>query len=301
MKFSTTLLTLLASTSVLSYNIKRQITDEEIESLKSMPKATNAPDVSNFDLSQISSLDLSFLGIEKNEECNNALKGYSECLVGIDENKQNNKDNLCTIYNSEKCQSLYKNGVKSVKGCENLQDILLRIEGLLIETNSVSLKMQCAKDENGKYCPLSDLSSQLITEVNNKSSNSTTTEADTQKKFDEAVNATCKSRTCIDAALEFETGTNKIKSDIEEFKKQIEGFINFIGAANDMPMFIPQAKYAFNSEGVNDDILFNKTAEYLKSNECSAQAPKKQESSATTLKFGGVLLATVISVLLTFA
>jgi hypothetical protein len=306
MKFSNILLTLLASTSVLSFAVKREEQaqekelNEKLENLKNMPETDNIPDITNFDLTQLSNLDLSFLGIEKNEECSKVLQGYSDCLIGMNEIDANNKDNVCNVFNSEKCQNFFKNGVKSVKGCENLQDLLLKIEELLVETNSVSLKMQCAKDESGKYCPLSNLPTQFISEVKS-SSNSTITE----QQYDEAVKATCKSRTCIDAALEFETGANKIKDEIDLFKQQIEGFVNFIGAAQDMPLSIPQAKYSSDSISTNSTTdgndKLNKTLKYLKSAECTAQAPKKEESSATTLRIGGVVLATILSVLLTFA
>jgi len=292
MKFTTQLLSILAASSVLSYTVKRQETDENIESLRDITTPSEIPDISNFDLSQLTQIDLSFLGINKNEQCDNALKEYNDCLAGMNEIEDQQKDTICGTFNSEKCQNFFKNGVKSVKGCENLEDMLLRIEEFLVEANSVSLKMQCAKDENGQYCPLSNLSTQLIKDAKNKENNN---DEEFKQKYNEAVNNTCKSRTCIDAALEFEKGTTKLEADVKQFKTEIEGVINFIGAAQDMPMFNPRAKFAYTLEKV-DETMLTKTSEYLQSEECSAQAPKKQESSATTLKIGGVLLSAIATI-----
>jgi len=304
MKF-TKFLTLLTATAVLSHSVpeKRQeqekIEDNNIENLREGSKTIDIPDISNIDLTQLSQLDLSFIGIKKNEECDKAIEEYKTCFVGTNKIEEGQKDTVCNNFNSEKCQSLFKNGIKGVKGCENLEDLLYNIEEFLVEANSVSLKMQCAKDENGQYCPLSNFSTQVINQAVNK--NDTVTDEETKTKYTEAVNSTCKSRTCIDAALEFETGSNKLKSDVEEFKKQIEGIINFMGAAQDMPMFNPRAKFAFTLDGITDENMINKTSEYLRSDECTAQAPKKEDSSATTIKLGGLLLSALATVFIIFA
>ncbi|ORX42411.1 hypothetical protein BCR36DRAFT_587230 [Piromyces finnis] len=290
MKFIKKLLTILTTTSVFTYSIpvKRQ----EIE-LNINTNQKNIPDVQNFDLSQLSNIDLSYLGINTNEKCENSLINYKECLIGTIEIDQNNKDVICRTFNAEKCQHLFNNGMESLDGCKDLDDLLLKIKKFIVETNYVSLKMQCAKDESNQYCPLSSLSTQLINETSQQTSSN---EEEVIKKYNDAVNATCKSKTCIDTTLEFENDFNKLKIEFEDFKNQVAGIIKLLGVTRDVPILDPRVKFTFTVEGVNQENILSKTSEYLKSGKCFFNEDNK--SNATSFKLSdSILLVTIATVI----
>jgi len=301
MKFTTQLLTILAASSVYAIPTKRQVNDINIDigenNLGNI--GNNIPDDLTIpvDLSDPNNLDPSSFNMGINEQCDKALEQYKECLEGNSEIDVNNKDNVCNTFNSEKCQQFFNDDIKNIQGCENLNEIASRVLNFYKKGNTVSLKMQCAKDENGKYCPLANLSPKLMSiEDDNKND-----DKEFKTIYAEAVSETCKSRSCINAALEFESGYNEIKQEVSEFKDQVETMYNFIGAFKDMPMQNPSAKYrrVFSIENIDlksdkdaADKLIKTTSDYLKSEECSVQAPKA-ESSATTLKFTAALIVTL--------
>lgn len=301
MKFTTQLLTILAASSVYAIPTKRQVNDINIDIGENdfgsignkIPDDISIP----VDLSDPNNLDVSSFNMGINEQCEKTLDQYKECLEGNSEIDVNNKENVCNIVNSEKCQNFFSDDIKNNQGCENLNEIAARVLNFYKKGNTISLKMQCAKDENGKFCPLSNISPKLMS-IEKEGGDS---DKEFETLYTEAVSETCKSRSCINAALEFESGYNEIKQETAEFKDQVETMYNFIGAFKDMPLQNPSAKYrrAFSMENIDinsdkdaADKLIKATSDYLKSEECSVQAPKA-ESSATTLKFTAALIVTL--------
>jgi len=285
MKFFTSLLTILVATTAYA----------------STNKQTKNVDI---DLTKVK---LGDFGLEDNEACNKALDAYEDCL-STTILEDSNKDKNCEIIKSEKCQNFFKNGIKSVKGCENINEFKLKLENIYLKTTLYSLNMECAKDENGKYCPLSSISTQITARAKNKQ-NQQVSDDEFKSVYTDSVMNTCSSKACINAAIEFQSGNKEIKKDYEDFKNALMDLKNLTGNkanANNIPVIksanttttATKTKRSFNfnnidlnsEEGVNQ--LIDATADYLKSEECTNQGGNLS-SNATTLKYSVALIITL--------
>jgi len=255
----------------------------------------------------LSKIKLDDFGLGNDSACDTALETYEECLkTTILEDTT--KDKNCEIIKSEKCQNFFKNGVKSVKGCENVNELKLKLENVYLKTALYSLNMECAKDEKGKFCPLSSISAEITARTKNK--NSQVTDDEFKSVYTDSVMNTCNSKACINAAIEFQSGCKEIKKDYELIRDAFRTAMGY--ASNTKNSNIPVIKSAnttttttssktkrsfnFNNIDLNSeegiDQLIDITADYLKSEECTTNAGNLS-SGAITLKYSVALMVTL--------
>ncbi|KAG4087614.1 hypothetical protein H8356DRAFT_1728794 [Neocallimastix lanati (nom. inval.)] len=163
MKFTFKLLTLLTVSSVLSYSIQ--------DDLKKR-------------------LDLNFEDLGEAAKCLTSLSNFQECKIDTT-NLKNDKESVCNSFNSEKCQKVLKDGIKAIPECKDLPTEVLAASPLLFEILSSGIGLACSKDENGNYCPLSDI---IITNDGKLNKE--------DQSVQMAVIETCKSKQCTDAAID---------------------------------------------------------------------------------------------------
>lgn len=216
------------------------------------------------------------INYDENADCIQTLLNYEECLFkkyNNDTLKKENYDDICEIYNSDKCQKFYKEGVVSIPECKELGEVLTFQNQILYDKADYTYQRICSKDENGKYCPLSGYD---ISE--NKDSD--------REAHDEAVNETCKSRKCIDSAIESINKEINLNNGINEFQSKIKNNIN---------------KRQYDSSNIKDEDEKELLINFFESDFCSSQAPKNissevksrdgfSTSDAFSIKYSSALL-----------
>lgn len=108
---------------------------------------------------------------------------------------QNTKDfnEICKIINDDKCSSLFKNGISSVKECQDIPKEYLEMFDASFEMIRQMVGFSCELDEAGNYCPLSKLS-QEKTLANSKAS---------KEEATKAINESCNSKKCREAFIQY--------------------------------------------------------------------------------------------------
>jgi len=161
MKFTNQFVTLLGAVSfVYSHNIKRG------------------------DVLNILRRDLTFDENKIDEakvpiECDISFRPYAEC---IDQPTKYNK--VCEYMASDKCVKFYNDPFGAVPGCRGVDLVEQFFEPTVFKSTIVSMKLLCLKDENGNYCPFTEV---LLSDK----------EADL-----DTIEETCKSKICTDGTLE---------------------------------------------------------------------------------------------------
>jgi len=154
-------------------------------------------------------------------EGNNAIKCNSyvtDCLpLEKDSYSEEKIDALCNGYNSKVCQNFYQDPVAALEECEKIpyfteKNIEKYYLGFLNDVNAHS-KLYCQKNENNKYCPLNVLN---LFRGSEPSANDLLNSIPEENDFENAVNETCKSKSCYDAAIEFFTSLNNTNDTSSE-------------------------------------------------------------------------------------
>jgi len=215
--------------------------------------------------------------------CQETIKEYSECTTYKEKITKNNIENYCKAFTSEKCQKLYSGGLKSIPSCANLSKETIDATQIKFDTVNYTFKLLCAKDESGKFCPFSEI---YITKGN---------QGFDKDGFDNSLNETCKSKKCIDSALEAFTflESSGLANNNAAAKTTANAAANT--AAN------TTAKTTTNNANTNVKREVTEGPEAvstiikkLKDQTCTAQAKADSKSSdATTLTIGNALLVTL--------
>jgi len=242
----TSLLTLLAATSALSYTIKRDEIDDKLNQLNQalennggdMDKLSEILESNGTDINQLNQAlennggalggnnDLEKVadGLTDNKansgnasnvdissigamgDCLKASQEIVECLGGT--SKQASQEEVCNTFNSEKCQSLLN---KDFSSCG--KDV-----GGAYDFSIATLKLGCAKDEKGNNCPQYDVLSTMSTNE--------------ELKFkDNEIQEICQSSVCtekaIDAITQLKKSSDNVKGTFsEEGKANLDKYIN---------------------------------------------------------------------------
>ncbi|ORX50661.1 hypothetical protein BCR36DRAFT_583240 [Piromyces finnis] len=117
---------------------------------------------------------------EIEDQCTIGITQFDDCFVS------QSVDQLCSNYNSERCQNFVFNPVASVPACQSLseeqqQAITSDVFNKVIFPATVA-SIQCQKDESGNYC-------------------SQATEGDVATKLTNVINDAAKSKQCTDNAI----------------------------------------------------------------------------------------------------
>jgi FKBP-type peptidyl-prolyl cis-trans isomerase len=182
-------------------------------------------------------------------------------------------DEICKTYNSDKCQKLYKEGVAGFPACKELGEVLSFQNQVIIDKADYLFQRYCSKDENDKYCPLSEYDFE---------------EKESKEEFDNAINQTCKSRKCIDTAIEYFNKEINLENKVNEFQSKIKN---------------SNMKRQFNSNDLKSEEKKEAIINFLESDYCSSQSPKKEivkgnsreisENDAISLNYSGIFFITI--------
>jgi len=267
MKFTTTCLTLLAAAFVFSVPIKRE---EE-------------PDWYNFSFCK---------GTE--EECNKnyklVLDAVTKCFhevfdvcESIFEINSTNYKEECTAWEKSKCKSLSNGDIgKIIPQCAPIPKDYLENEvkyiGIGLKSYidlTVSVKdLQCTLDENGNMCPLmsvlGSVNEQEFLYLNEKEINKKLEEE--EKLAMEAVNATCKSKTCTDALLKYEDIVDRSLNALEDIAEASikRNSLKASTLAKRFAKALAKRDLVFGP-GLTEEEKYDEFRRYLKSDECAAQ------------------------------
>jgi len=262
------LLTLLAATSALAYNIKRDEFDDEAQKLGQLFDSVDYNDIENAandfagkvnsipnaadampDVTGVTTTGATTTGADENaapdadglqeiasEECSKITADIYKCIG--EASKSTSDDEACNKFNSPDCQAVLK---QDYSACSDF--------GKLYGATLASLRLTCGKDEGGNYCPIAKL----------QQSKKDITDGDIEE--------TCKSKACSDQALE----------GFKQIKEATEAFSGLVGA---------------NAQELN---VYDKYINALNEEKCVAA-----HSGATQMKVGSALLATLALVLYLF-
>lgn len=172
MKFYYFLLILLFAITALSYNLNNLIMKEQKFSNEKLKKEPN----------------------ETIKQCENGLENFTECLYGSNKFTSKNIDKICNTFNSEKCQSFFKNPMNSVPACKTIPKEFQNNYKSLFDISKFSMNFFCQKDESNQICPMVKL------ELSGNKS---------EKKIMKSVKETCKYTECTETALNLYTTLNK--------------------------------------------------------------------------------------------
>ena len=181
----TNLLTLLAASSALAYNVKRDAFDDEAQKLGQLADSASPEQLDNttndvFNLAKATNatyfsepindvpLDDSVLGPSNgDEQCLKSSYAALACLRSVN-NKPKNE--VCKIYESnEDCQSVAKEDL-------NLCIDIIKMNVIIFD----QVRAICLKDENGNFCPVAKSLQE-------------------EKVYDKVtINETCKSKKCTE-------------------------------------------------------------------------------------------------------
>jgi len=227
--------------------------------------------------------DISTLTIFK--ECDAAIE--KECSLSNEINKEN-IESTCATYNSDKCKKLMADGVSSIPACSSLGKELSGLKDELIKLQKTTFGILCTKDEKGNLCPFAEyeLNNPNFINFNIKETDDTKTKTEEEKAKEEeatvsAINETCKSKICTDTLVEG-------YSTLTKYEKELESKLNI------------KMKREFKlDKSLNDEQNLQKLFEYLKSEECTAQATESnqtesnQTSNASTMKFRSAIIVSL--------
>ncbi|OUM57983.1 hypothetical protein PIROE2DRAFT_64693 [Piromyces sp. E2] len=214
MKFNN-LFTLLLASSALAYNLqKRDDVEEELQKNNQTVNAVNDESKSSTNPDANSATNQTPVPTDYPEGCKNVEDAMNKCI----NMNGNNADSFCGPFNSAECQDALK---KDFSGCKDHIVSYGNILGMV--------RITCAKDESGNYCPLSQeqQKSLILKEKFNELS-------------DSLLKETCKSKNC---SVQAAAGLKEMKGAIEamaagqtipdEGKKELEKWDGYIATLSD--------------------------------------------------------------------
>jgi len=195
-------------------------------------------------------------------KCFAAITTTKECTSTIHDDAEDYK-RVCSLYETEKCQNIYKSGLFGIPECKNVDKILIIGANEMLKVEYQQLKFYCSKDEKGNYCPFTPM--ELQENYGYEESNWTKNTI-----INKAIKDSCKSKKCTDAYLtlaeEAKVGHQSFydelkksgygSKDIEELKNKLESIENKFHRYIDL----------------------DSAETYLKSEQCTSEAAKDGES-----------------------
>ncbi|ORX75388.1 hypothetical protein BCR32DRAFT_329835 [Anaeromyces robustus] len=189
MKISTAIITLLAASSTYSHYIKREIkiiNGDNNGNTQALGETDGLIGVGDNKSTGTGDVDQNAVN-----NCKTGIKEYTECITVKEKISKSNIDKYCETFNSEKCKKLFRQGILNVvPSCSSIPKGYQKQIKKKYDTLNYTFKLLCATDETKQYCPLSN---SYITNGNAAFNN---------EGFNKAVQETCKSKACTDAAIE---------------------------------------------------------------------------------------------------
>ena len=171
---------------------------------------------------------------------------YSSCISIIKGGGFN--ENYCIEYESENCQNLFKSGMKGIMAefpeCKGAPEEEIKQSDEVLKFVEATMKIACAKDEQGNYCPYSPGNPQTAVATNGMG------RRERNEAYMVYIKESCKSKKCVDDYL---------------------NSIEIVKTISPSSMF-----------GNGDDKETKEIATYLKSETCTAQAVKSAQNAQTS-------------------
>jgi len=237
------------------------------------------------------------------KSCESEVNKFEDCTL----KKVEDIDNTCNNFHTDRCQQFFINRIKDIEGCKNEDPTVLEVAQGFIDMTFSIVTAVCARDENGKACPVSA----IRIDLNKKK----ITSDEYLDKLEEAVKETCKSKQCTDIYLKHEIITDEKKriqestmNALQELKdKEQNGDTEKIENTeknenknqtekvnqNEKNKRQTDEEYAKYKEIM--DFMQN-SEQYMKSAECQSQFSQSTgqvNSSASTLKITSVIIASI--------
>jgi len=208
MKLYFVLASLIATSSVLSYSIERR--DKMEDTMHNIGAAAGAASnatnvdfeiiVADFETAVLASNNLS-------TQCQKVIEEYNSCLPNVF--VENNHDNNCDLYNSEKCVKILENKIIGNSECKDIGE---KVQGLM--DLSIGMRdLYCAKNGD-EYCPFSKLLIKKKLDLSDPT-------------YDAAIEETCKYQKCREKAINAFTSIKSYNEKVYEGKnKKNDGKVN---------------------------------------------------------------------------
>ncbi|KAG4089855.1 hypothetical protein H8356DRAFT_1716712 [Neocallimastix lanati (nom. inval.)] len=279
MKFTTQFFTLVAASIALVYSYPNE-KGEDLSEKK--PENTDGSKFSDFfaDLFSKDSNEDNNEDTSKNDNfsnglidssCENALDEYEDCLSDDSFFDKENTEMVCNIYNSQKCQKLFQEGVNIIPECKDIGKTMKFLVERIIKLANFDLSYKCTKDEKGQYCPLDVFNADE--RHHKKEGKTSNTSKEDDKLYSEALTETCKSQKCTNALL-------NTLSELEAIENELKSLFSSIG---DIPS-------KFKRE--DDEKRTHDAEEFLLANNCTELAAKLKSvtsDASSSYKFGSAL------------
>jgi len=192
------------------------------------------------------------------KKCQEVVNRYHACLPK--ELTEENYDESCTTFNSEQCQALFKEKVASNASCKNVSDQFQHN----VDYITGIMNINCAKDEKGQYCPISNFSK--------------TAKSD-DVLADEIIRQSCQSKNCREKAIE----------GINAMKNMTETILTF----SDDLVKINKMKREFHGiERANEMLAI------LNEEKCAQQANTIASNSIPSIQMSYSMVLTIVSLIL---
>ncbi|KAG4088325.1 hypothetical protein H8356DRAFT_1725237 [Neocallimastix lanati (nom. inval.)] len=214
---------------------------------------------------------------DENADCKTSIVEYKECFAD-NKSKVNLEiiDEVCDKFLTEKCKKFYEEGISKLKGCEKISEEMLNQYTLKYDIKGIVLSELCSRDENGQYCPISKF-------LQSGSTN--------RRELDECINNTCKSKKCVDDAIDYTTREM-------DFDKRLNDFLDKTTSSNITSS--SNIKRQYDGSKISEEEENQAILEFLKSDYCSAHittTANSRSAAISTIQYSNVLL-TFIGLLL---
>jgi len=197
---------------------------------------------------------------------------------------------VCTIYNQEKCQEFYQIEIFDTPECATSDEFIKTFVEYIFDGNYLTTSVNCSKDEDDKYCPLSEV--QLTAALKESISNSQVTTKNTAEveiNLDDATEKTCKSKKCTESLVKF----------LEELDKTDQELLDGIKNSNLDEKVKDQLLTEVEKEIEQDSI--QNIYKYVESGKCTyAKDFKSGSSSSIVFHYSITLFVTIVLILFTF-
>jgi len=187
MKFTSSLLSLFAVTTVYTYSLESDIVIRNYE--VSFSDAVECENCNN---------DEVYIDHESAKACKESFESYYKNFRYVEGTSKNDIDNICKNFESEEYNNFYKKSVNTLPGCETIAPQLLKKYETLKEYNRNAFLLKCTKDENNEYCPLSKFT---FYERSSKQGFKPIKINVKDKEFIDAINSSCRSKSCSETAI----------------------------------------------------------------------------------------------------
>jgi len=294
---SSTLAINLSTPNVFQINsqlnkVKRKIT---IDTFGNDENPFGNSDNSNSDNSGPSLSNECMKSLNKYNKYGNCLSILNSADVMSDEEISNE---VCNIFNQKECQDFYKKSIFDSPECESSDLFTKTVIENSIYTGYLTMNVNCGKDEDNKYCPLTEA---YLSDVDIPSN------SDRSAILKKLTKKTCKSKQCTETIVkffeEYDRSHQKLLEDVKNNKEMDErkkdDFLTTVKKELENDPLNPIRDY-LKSGNCTFAVFSNSTYTAL-SNSTTSIIPEDLDSGTTSIipQYTSVLFITLVLLLFT--